>query len=308
MAHFTKILVSLLLMVTSQIKAQEKADTAFEKTIFWSVTGNGLHDTSFLFGTAHPIFRDDIMMADTVLHVLLRSSAVYFEHVPSSNDDSLYRNQCLMDRPKLRNLLGSACYELLVQFLTDHQDSLLQDPMFLSLSPQYYITRLVKTAYGSDITTMDALLISIAIGNDQPIYPLDSPSMREKLINRVSLQAQADNLYYLLSNFERRMRDYEAFIRNLTMKYNEGDIGFLFTRTNYVRVTDRFTGMSYQFRQPSGEDLLDKRNKEWIAVIENACKKGNCFFAFGAAHLAGSHGIINLLRRKGYTVTPVMLN
>lgn len=307
MAFRTKIWWWLLLSPVLPVKAQERADTAFEKTIFWSVSGNGLPRTSYLFGTAHPIFRDNILLADTVLTTLLHSSAVYFERVPQAGDDSLYREQCRMDRPKLRPLLGTACYDLLVKFLTEHQDSVLADPLFLHLSPQYYITRLVKTAYGDDLTTMDAFLASIAIGNDQSVYALDSPALQEELVNRVSLQQQADNLYYILADFEKRMKEYAYFIRRMTAKYHEGDIGYLFTRTNYVRYTNRYTGFSYQLRQPSGEELLDKRNMEWLPVIEKACQHGNCFFAFGAAHLAGHHGIINLLRKKGYTVTPVML-
>jgi uncharacterized protein len=35
------------------------------------------------------------------------------------------------------------------------------------------------------------------------------------------------------------------------------------------------------------------------------CPKKSTFFAVGAAHLAGEKGIINLLRRKGYTVTAI---
>lgn len=307
MALRTKIFSFLLLAVSFYTKGQERADTAFEKTVFWSVSGNGLKDTSWLYGTAHPVFREDILMADTVLHSLIQSSAVYFENIPSANDDSLYRELCRMDRPKLRRLLGNACYELLVKFLSDKNDSLLNDPQFLQLSPQYYITKAVKHAYGPRMTSVDAFLISIAAGNDQPMYALDSPEMRAMMTKRVSLQQQADNLYFLLNDFEKRMSEYENFIKRFTQKYYAGEIGFLFTQTNYVRYTNRLTGMSYLSRQPSGEELLDKRNSEWLPVIEKAAQKGKTFFAFGAAHLAGIKGIISLLRKKGYTVTPVML-
>lgn len=307
MASLAKIFTLLLLTVSFYTKGQEREDTAFEKTVFWSVSGNGLKDTSWLYGTAHPVFREDILMADTVLHSLLQSAAVYFETVPSPNDDSLYRELCLMERPRLRRLLGNVCYELLVKFLSDSNDSLLNDPRFLQLSPQYYITKAVKHAYGSRITSVDALLISIAKGNDQPVYALDSPEMRAQLMKRVSLQQQADNLFFLLNDFEKRMSEYEKFIKGMTAKYYAGEIGFLFTRTNYVRYTNRLTGMSYLSRQPSGEELLDKRNTEWLPVIEKALQRGKTFFAFGAAHLAGSKGIISLLRKKGYTVSPVML-
>jgi len=34
-------------------------------------------------------------------------------------------------------------------------------------------------------------------------------------------------------------------------------------------------------------------------------KKEKCFFIVGAAHLGGTHGILNLLREKGYVILPL---
>jgi uncharacterized protein YbaP (TraB family) len=39
--------------------------------------------------------------------------------------------------------------------------------------------------------------------------------------------------------------------------------------------------------------------------MEEAMKAQPAFFAVGAGHLAGDKGVINLLRKQGYTVTPV---
>jgi uncharacterized protein YbaP (TraB family) len=53
------------------------------------------------------------------------------------------------------------------------------------------------------------------------------------------------------------------------------------------------------------DDLLNKRNANWIPVIEKAARAKTTFFAFGAAHLAGPKGVVNLLREKGYAVKSV---
>ncbi|NJO25532.1 MAG: TraB/GumN family protein [Bacteroidia bacterium] len=45
--------------------------------------------------------------------------------------------------------------------------------------------------------------------------------------------------------------------------------------------------------------------KNWIPVMEDAMKKNSNFFAVGAGHLPGENGVINLLRKAGYTLTPV---
>ena len=53
------------------------------------------------------------------------------------------------------------------------------------------------------------------------------------------------------------------------------------------------------------KELIDKRNIKWTPIIEAAAKEAPSFFAVGAGHLGGKNGVINLLRRKGYSVSPV---
>jgi uncharacterized protein YbaP (TraB family) len=55
----------------------------------------------------------------------------------------------------------------------------------------------------------------------------------------------------------------------------------------------------------AGAMLLDHRNKNWIPVIQAAVKEKPTFIAVGAAHLGGENGVIQLLRKAGYKVTPI---
>ena len=52
----------------------------------------------------------------------------------------------------------------------------------------------------------------------------------------------------------------------------------------------------------SQELLLNRRNHNWIPVMEAAMKKSPTFFAVGAGHLGGNQGVLELLRQKGYQV------
>jgi uncharacterized protein YbaP (TraB family) len=51
--------------------------------------------------------------------------------------------------------------------------------------------------------------------------------------------------------------------------------------------------------------MLDKRNAKWIPEIIAQAKMEATFFAVGAGHLGGEKGVINMLRKQGYTVKPV---
>ncbi|HMO72803.1 MAG TPA: TraB/GumN family protein [Paracoccaceae bacterium] len=50
------------------------------------------------------------------------------------------------------------------------------------------------------------------------------------------------------------------------------------------------------------EALMSGRNRDWIPVIEAAAADGKVVAAFGALHLAGEEGVLNLLARNGWTL------
>ena len=54
--------------------------------------------------------------------------------------------------------------------------------------------------------------------------------------------------------------------------------------------------------------MITDRNKEWMKKLPHIINDNPTFIAVGAAHLVGPYGLLNLIRKAGYTVTPVMLN
>ncbi len=50
------------------------------------------------------------------------------------------------------------------------------------------------------------------------------------------------------------------------------------------------------------EALMNRRNRAWIPVIEDAAADGPVFVAFGALHLSGEEGVLALLEREGFTI------
>ncbi|WP_136645649.1 TraB/GumN family protein [Tabrizicola sp. YIM 78059] len=50
------------------------------------------------------------------------------------------------------------------------------------------------------------------------------------------------------------------------------------------------------------ELLMNSRNRRWISVLTAAAAEGPVFAAFGALHLSGEEGVLNLLQREGFTV------
>ena len=54
-------------------------------------------------------------------------------------------------------------------------------------------------------------------------------------------------------------------------------------------------------------DFLDNRNAAWVPQIKEMIASKRCFIAVGAGHLGGPNGVIRLLEKEGYILTPVEL-
>ena len=54
--------------------------------------------------------------------------------------------------------------------------------------------------------------------------------------------------------------------------------------------------------------LMKNRNRSWIPVITAAAAKGPVLVAFGALHLSGDAGVLNLLATQGYAIERLPLN
>lgn len=53
------------------------------------------------------------------------------------------------------------------------------------------------------------------------------------------------------------------------------------------------------------ELVASSRNRAWIPVLTKAAAEGPVFAAFGALHLSGDDGVLNLLKKEGFTVEPL---
>jgi uncharacterized protein len=53
--------------------------------------------------------------------------------------------------------------------------------------------------------------------------------------------------------------------------------------------------------------LMNRRNRSWIPVLTEAAAEGPVFAAFGALHLSGQDGVLNLLKAEGFTVEELAL-
>lgn len=54
------------------------------------------------------------------------------------------------------------------------------------------------------------------------------------------------------------------------------------------------------------KELLDNRNSNWLNQMPRMMLNKPTLFAVGSAHLGGENGVLNLLKEKGYRITPIL--
>ena len=110
------------------------------------------------------------------------------------------------------------------------------------------------------------------------------------VFGKISQQKQANMLLGCIKDFEKMQESFQVMLK----EYKEENLNAL-VKSSANTYSTRYEHL-----------LLDKRNKNWVKKIPKMSSQKSTFFAVGAAHLAGEKGIINLLRKKGYTVTAVV--
>ena len=109
----------------------------------------------------------------------------------------------------------------------------------------------------------------------------------ELLFASTSISSQVDDLLEILSEPEEMVTE----ARKLNEAYFAQDLVALYDKTKEDNSDPVFF-----------EKLLNERNDNWIQHLPEIMKADSSFIAVGCLHLAGEHGLVEQLRKLGYTV------
>ncbi len=123
------------------------------------------------------------------------------------------------------------------------------------------------------------------------IIPLETVEQQAALLfDTTPISVQADALVEMLKNPEKAVNQTKA----LTEAYMAQDMAKMLQLSEQDDEHPEFMIA-----------LLDRRNADWLTKLPAIFQDGSTFVAVGALHLAGDKGIIEGLRKAGYTVTPI---
>ena len=284
-----KLLIALGLLFFGQGFAQDLAPT-----LLWKIT-NGKDDSkpSYLYGTVHATC--EVELGGTVQEALQKTRQLYLE---IKMDDpalqaKMMQGAMMKDGKTTSKLMSKDDAKLLSDFLQKEAGFALA--MVDGLKPMLLSSMLLPKMLDCPMQSVEERLMSITKSQSEAIFGLESIEDQLSVFDAIPYEVQANEILKMAKD---GMKESREDMKTLVSLYREQNIEGLYDFT--LNAGDQMMA-TYQ------DVLLNNRNQKWVPLIMKISSETPTFFAVGAAHLAGDQGVINLLRKEGLKVEPVMM-
>lgn len=283
MKNTFKAFVALCLSTFSLI-AQE------ESSLLWKIEGNDIK-TSYLFGTFHLIPQEDFVFKDKVEKAIKDTEITVLE-IDMDDPKMMGGMQRLMQLDgdkKLSSYMDEKEYEIVDAYLKEHMG--VGMTAFNTFKP-FAVSSMISIAMmGEQTISYETEIIKRTKEGGKEVIGLETPEFQIGVFDAQPYDEQMDQVIEYVSD-EKKVK---GMFDDMIAKYKEEDIQGLYNSM----------GETFDMDPALQKALLDDRNRDWIGKIGKISKDQRAFYGVGAGHLAGDQGVLNLLRKAGYTVTPI---
>jgi len=291
------ILVSLFIFTLPGWSAQPaasvipmSAEVALGKGLCWKKEREG-QAASYLYGTMHIGDKRVITLAPKVQTIFDQSNSVTLEILPDYAAMAvLMRGMMFTDGKTLEDVIGKPLYRELVQVLSRYG----ADESIVKYMRPWAVMGIMSLPEMQG-EALDMLLYTNAQKTGKALHGLETAEEQVQKLNNISKEAQIDIIRSLIND---QMKVEDMFKEFLQLYLNR-DLKGLMDYTN--QFSDQYPAFAASFNS----SLIDDRNVLMVDRMQPRLKEGNAFIAVGALHLPGEKGILALLERQGYKVTPV---
>jgi len=289
--------VSLLIAILSLVAfSQDQTKNDFN-TLLWQISGNGLQKPSYLYGTIHMICSEDAELSDSLRNAIEKTDEVYFE----VDMDNLFEMLGVMRKMKMRNdttladLLDKSDYNKVKKYF-EANETMLPFSVLETYKPLLAASMLMEGNTQCETPeAMEEVIMKEAKGNGKRIKGLETMAYQMSIFDTIPYRLQAEELVKYVDDADKSDSSDDKEYEKLMQAYRDQDLSEL---EELTKATD--VGMA-NFT----DILLYNRNRNWVEKLKTIMADRPVVVAVGAGHLPGEKGVINLLRKAGYTVKPV---
>lgn len=273
--------------------------------LLWKVSGNGLTAPSYVMGTHH-LAPFSIMDSIAGLRQAMRETQQVYGELKMSELESpatmqLMQKSMMIDSDTtLTTLFSPEDFATVNKFCKENMMTDLT--MAPKLKPAFLLNNVVVMAYVKHVgkfnpqEQLDTFFQSQASKNGKKVDGLETPEFQFNLLfNGASLQRQAQLLMCTINNIDSEVET----LKKLTDAYMRQDLSTM------LEISEKRKGNQCDPLPGEEDAMIFNRNKAWAEKLPAIMKAAPTFVAVGALHLPGEKGLLNSLKKQGYTVEPV---
>lgn len=290
---FTPHTASALPAAATSHTAAAPHTTKTPHTLLWRISGKGLARPSYLFGTMHILCADDASLSDSLKKVIADCDQVYFE-IDLSDMNALMSSMKYMqmsDSKKLSDLLTEQDYAKVKAYFGQHA-AMLPFGMLERFKPMLISSLIEEESLSCKATDgMEMMIMKEMHQYHKPVKGLETVEFQAGLFDSIPYDKQAKDLVNYIDSVD----EYKKMTLELATVYKQQDLDQI----------DELSRKGDPGLNGYMDLLLYDRNRKWAKTLDTLLPGKSLLIAVGAAHLPGKDGVIDLLRKKGYTLDPV---
>lgn len=157
-----------------------------------------------------------------------------------------------------------------------------------NMRPTFILSMLYQKMMVGKGASLDQRIWDYASSNGIKVAGLESVHEQIQILQKLSLRHQ----YQQLIKISKKISGIQAGFHKILKAYQEEDLSTLFQ-------------LSKKTLGPDKQLLLENRNVIMVDRMINQHQLQPAFFSFGAGHLVGTHGVLAMLKRKGFRIKPI---
>jgi uncharacterized protein YbaP (TraB family) len=279
----------VLLFAVAPATATERVHGSHSSGLLWKIEQAG-QTPSYIFGTIHVGDPRVTALPEPVRSALDSASSFSMEVVLDfAGIKTMTDAMFFGEGQSLSQVAGPQRYTMLEQTLAR-----LGTPPIANLNaikPWFAIFMLAPPQ--QDV--LDMQLQARAVAHGIPVYGLETVQEQIAVIDGMAMKDQIALLDNAIMRCDTQARSYERLIQ----AYLTRDLARLQHLLDEDRLEDRQLDELMTYR------MLTSRNERMAKRMQSQLNNGNAFIAIGAGHLSGDQGVLALLERAGWQVTPV---
>ena len=264
-------------------------------SLLWEISGNGLTKPSYFFGTMHILCSEDAVVSPGLQTVINQVGQIYLE---IDMDDMMQifgglNALTMTGNKKLSDLYTPEQYAKVKAWFDKNGEmpfSMLEryKPMMLSSMIE------TKAMSCPQQDGMEMQIMAAASDKKLEIKGLETMAFQAGMLDSIPYEEQAKELLQAIDSIQTQKKMMQVLVREY--------------RTQNLDSIEALTVGEEGGMDKYLDLMLYNRNRNWVSQFPDIAKEKSTLFAVGAGHLPGKNGVLNLLRQKGYKVTPLVNN